>query len=442
MIASISVLVRVGTDQLIVKKWQVSNAATKIILGDDIEIGPSRKQEPAIAWEKQYPFANADTDKEKTSTSEKTPSLLSRMTNKIHRAEEKIRSLQGRIASWTENHFWQYTRIVQASNAYQGVIGWDIAPLHGYNSVVSLPDGHLVAFNPKTDVSKKVQSVVSLAHACNQQGIHFVMVLAPSKIARSETEYAGKLDFSNQNGDDFVQGLKAEGVTCLDLRDDVEKEELDQHALFYRTDHHWTGETGRWAAGILFDYLNEQCGYEADKTLLAPEAYDEVIYPSVFLGSRGMKLTLARCTPDDFSLYYPKFDTAFRLQIPSIGLDQQGGFDIFYDMSCLDFEKSYYQRWAYSTYAYGLRALISIHNEQKHDGKNLLLVRDSFGNALTPFLSLGMEHLTSIDLSYFTGSLQTLIQQEKPDTVVVMYFVEALTEKETNAAHTGLFDFR
>ena len=441
IISCISIFLRAGTDQILVKKMHLSNVITNTILGDDIEIGPSRKQEPSIAWEEKYPFAEKEDTEQATVTSKRQVPFMW-LSGGIQKIQNGVKKWQGKIEPWTENHFWQYTELIRISNAYQKAIGWDIAPLHGYNSVVTLPDGQLVAFNPKTDVSRKIQSITTFANECNRLGIHFVMVLAPSKIARSETDYAGKLDFSNQNGDAFIQGLKENQIPCLDLRDGIEREGLDQHALFYRTDHHWTGATARWATGYLFDYLNEKCGYHANRALLASEEYEEVVYPSVFLGSRGMKLTLARCTPDDFSLYYPKFDTSFHLAIPSIDLDQRGSFDILYDMACLDFEKSYYQRWAYSTYAYGLRALISIRNEQKQDGKKLLLVRDFFANAMTPFLALGMERLDTIDLSYFTGSLQTYIQTERPDTVVVMYFIEALTERDDLPVHTGLFDFR
>ena len=113
-----------------------------------------------------------------------------------------------------------------------------------------------------------------------------------------------------------------------------------------------------------------------------------------------------------------------------------------YDMESMDISKGYYKVNPYATYAYGDRALIDIHNKKKNDGKHLLLIHDSFGDSVTPFLALGMEHLQTVDLRRFTGSLRSLIEEEQPDTVVVLYYAEELGGRLDMKQHTGLFDFR
>ena len=63
---------------------------------------------------------------------------------------------------------------------------------------------------------------------------------------------------------------------------------------------------------------------------------------------------------------------------------------------------------------------------------------------MIPFLALGVEDFRAVDLRHFTGSLQAFIQEEKPDTVLVEYYVEELMNKEdeTIKQHKAMFDFR
>ena len=436
-----SVFVRFGTRQVVVKKFHHTGLVAQCILGDQRDLLKTEQEEKpkelqpgevAVAWNVRYPFR-----KEQEGKTFAGKDVLERLQKKIQQQENKI-------GDWTGTNFLQYMTWVQCAKEYQKRIGRNLSVAGGYNSVTILPDGRLVRFNKRVDVSDKVRSIAAFARACELQGIKFTMVLAPSKISRSETEYSMGIDFSNQNGDEFICGLQEAGVSCLDLRDKIEEEGLDQHSLSYRTDHHWKASTGRWAAGQILSYLNATCGYSADLSLLLPERYDEEVYPSWYLGGRGRKITLAQTTPDDFSLYYPKFETSFHLQIPSYELDVQGDFSSFYNMDRMSLAEGYYKSSAYSTYAYGDCALLAAHNNRKSDGKKLLLIHDSFSDVMIPFLALGVEDFRAVDLRHFTGSLQAFIQEEKPDTVLVEYYVEELMNKEdeTIKQHKAMFDFR
>ena len=438
VLASVSVVVRFFTTQVVAKTFRIHNEVTNAIVGDD----PTLRNFDGITnraadkgnfdWALRYPFT------EKSSQSGKA----SKNTDVVRHWTGKCKSIESKIQEWTGTHFWKYMSIVSFKSVLQEKIGWNIVPLKEYNGVITLEDGQLTGLQAKTDVTGKIQNVVAFSEVCHEQGIQFLMVLAPNKIARSDTEYAGRLDFSNENSDAFLEGLKEKDVEFLDLRENVKRDGLLQHELFYRTDPHWTGETGRWAAQQILLRLNQDYGYEAETSLQNPEQYTETLYPSWFLGSQGRKLTMGRVTPDDFVLYYPKFETSFHMVIPSLDIDTQGDFTIMYNMDQMDLSRGYYQSSAYHTYGFGDRALITVHNDTSKDGTKLLMIHDSFADVVTPFLALGMEELASIDLRHFTGSLQTYLQKERPDTVLLLYNAGELTAPEKTDAHTGLFDFR
>ena len=59
--------------------------------------------------------------------------------------------------------------------------------------------------------------------------------------------------------------------------------------------------------------------------------------------------------------------------------------------------------------------------EQKLMGPRVVLLRDSFACALTPFLALSCSELTTIDLRYFEGDLLDTIAGLEPDIALTLY---------------------
>jgi LmbE family N-acetylglucosaminyl deacetylase len=143
---------------------------------------------------------------------------------------------------------------------------------------------------------------------------------------------------------------------------------------------------------------------------------------------------LKRTNPEDFTIIYPEFKTDFLLEIPSKNIDKQGTFDIFYRYEEIN-ALNYYGSNPYAAYLYGDVPLLAIKNYLANDGKRILVIKDSFVNVVNPFLSLGVENLEALDIRYFTGSLKTYIERNKPDIVIVMYSPGSLNNRQA-------FDFR
>ena len=301
-------------------------------------------------------------------------------------------------------------------HAYLRATGWNV-PLF------NRPDGYSFQYADKRfasllaqrDEGRQIASTAAFAAFCKERGINFVVVLVPWKFPRS-SPYAGTLDFSGENADAYVAGLREQGIDVIDLRTDMERDGISYDDFFMKTDHHWTLATARWAASVLATHLNHAYGYQFDTSRLSASCFREERYPACFLGSHGTPLMLPASYEEDFFLSYPTYPTAFHLTIPSMEIDRQGDFSILYDMRQMTSDT-----YMYHTYAYGDPALLTIRNQAKADGKHLLFLHDSYGSAPTPFLALGVARLDSIDPRNFTGSLRTYIEREQPDTVVLCY---------------------
>lgn len=282
-------------------------------------------------------------------------------------------------------------------------------------------DGYLTRILPKSDMGGKADAVARLAKECVARGIPFLYVNAPFKVCtREDASMSGVSDFSNQNSDELLASLGVNGVRALDLRAILHEEGLSHHELFYRTDHHWLPSTGMWAARRLAEEINSMAGCDLDASRIEPGMFTSKVCPEWFLGSQGKKVTLSRAVPEDFELYYPAYATNLRYRIPALGIDEAGDFSVLYDMRQVNV-RDYYNKNPYAAYIYADQPLETIENLDVEGGPHVLVVHDSFGNCVVPFLSLVAGRVDSIDLRSFDGSLWAYIEAERLDVVVVMY---------------------
>ena len=73
---------------------------------------------------------------------------------------------------------------------------------------------------------------------------------------------------------------------------------------------------------------------------------------------------------------------------------------------------------AYDTYMKGNHSLINITNHNIPEGKTALLVLDSYGCVVAPYLSLQFSQLDCIDIRSYTDSVKEYILKNKPDIVI------------------------
>lgn len=383
---------------------------------------------PQINWAELYPFPQER--KQRTNTFD------------YETCQSKIQEMEQFFSNLTSKGLLSYIWLVQLGHDYDALIGWNITPITVYNNAAEIDDGYLTSFHRRVNQAEKVKSITEFASFCKKQNIKFVYLAAPSKLAREDKVYSGKLDFANQNEDEFLTGLKSHGILYIDLRDNIEQEGLNQKSLFFKTDHHWLPETALWAASEITKELDTQNVFHGNPALLEADRFEHVVYPNIYLGSHGKKVTLARTKPEDITKLLPLFPTQFHLYIPSLGLDQRGDFSIFYDQSKLQYGDLYQTAGAYHAYLYGEQPYISIENEQIKGNSHILMIRDSFGDTLAPFLTLEVQHLDLLDLRYFTGSVQSFVKQHHPDVVLVLYSNAEYTSPIDWKEHKDPFDFR
>lgn len=435
-----TIIIRTLTRQILVKRIGLENAFTNTVLFDVQNLNNAGEDESRagedesragveIDWETLYPFQNSAISIE----------MKTEKAGFADRYKNRIQSVEDKIDTYVTDFLIGYKKIVEFANKYEDIIHWTYASYEEYNGTIKLSDGQLTSYIAKKDVNFAAANVISFATYCHDNNIDFLYLQAPHKISKiQDRNISGVLDFSNQNADELILRLRQANVDVYDFREAINAEGLNHHDLFYRTDHHWRAETGLWASRHILEYLNQHYNYDVDPDLLNGDNFTSVLYPEWFLGSAGKNVTLSITDPDDFSLIYPKFETEMRFLIPDMAVDLVGDFSIVYDMECVE-KIDYYRLNPYEAYMYGNHALSRFENHLSANDLRILVIHDSFGNCVLPFVALGVGYIDSLDIRYFTGSVQSFIEENKPDAVMVLYYPNSF--KTDGAYHKIAFDF-
>lgn len=287
------------------------------------------------------------------------------------------------------------------------------------NGVVLLDNGSLVEVNDPADetiLAKNARHIAGLQQELAQRNIPFLYVLTPYKIQASDTELPHEIqDFTNSTLDTYIQELKNAGITPLDLRENFLQTGEDPYQLFYRTDHHWNIQGGFFAYTAISRQAEEILNVQVAPELFSLDNFNEEVYPHWHLGSYGQRTgALFAGGADDFTLLLPKFATS----IVNIDTGEQGTFDE------IMLDKSYLQKKE-TTSRYTYDRVLRLGNFQSLNtgcGKKILLICDSMGRAVLPYLTLAFGEVRYVDAYNPQNLTEELLDSYQPDLVIAMHF--------------------
>lgn len=177
--------------------------------------------------------------------------------------------------------------------------------------------------------------------------------------------------------------------------------------LYYATDHHMTTA----GAYLVYTALADAMGL----TPLPESAYTKTIVSDSFTGTLYRRSGAWWTTPDTIERWDAPDVTATLEVLPAGDMH-----DTIYDDSALSGSDQY----AY--FAYGNQPLEVVRTNA--DGGRLLLIKDSYANAVLPFLCAHFSEIHIVDLRYYHSSLQQYMQENDFDSAVVLYNISNLTE--------------
>ena len=184
-------------------------------------------------------------------------------------------------------------------------------------------------------------------------------------------------------------------------------------SLFYRTDHHWTS-AGAWHG---YAALMEAMG-EPFEPLGTPETVSENFYGTLYSSSGVHWLA-----PDTIERYV----SGESVTVENFEKGETHG--LYVDSFLGEKDK-------YASFLGGNTPLYIIRNPETASEEKLLVVRDSYSDAMAPFLSQYFAEIHLVDLRYYRTSVVEYARENGMDRIFVCYSVENFV-KDLDAVFMG-----
>lgn len=292
-------------------------------------------------------------------------------------------------------------------------------------SVARLDNGYLVyGSNEKKDcdVQALADAVAQFDECLRGDGIDLIYIQAPEKLCQNDKSTRLPIGIYSESPDisEFMSCIRENGVDCIDLEERLHIDGKDHYGLFFRSDHHWKPETGFWANQLLCEKLQNEYGYEIDDRVTDTDQYNCTVYKDCFIGPQGRRAGYLSAPKDDFSLIYPKFDTDLTVKIHNeeyIGSFENTVLRSEYINTGMFTSHSLY--YAYTDKVCDFKI---IKNNNDPNGKKVVLLCDSFGWTVAPYLALTCGQVHMLDLREVKGvSAYDYAKNVGADTVVILY---------------------
>lgn len=180
---------------------------------------------------------------------------------------------------------------------------------------------------------------------------------------------------------DQIGGLLDSGVEHVDIYGTLASHKDEE--IYFRTDHHWTPLGAYYGAGV----FAEKAGVPFPGLSKYQKEVTEGYVGTMYAFTQDPVLLN---NPEDFVMYKPKNNYTVKYFSPSYEeLDR--GDTLFYDTDVSNL---------YASIMGGDEVVTEIKTDVKN-GRKLVMFKDSFGNAMVPFLLNSFEEVCIVDMRYF-----------------------------------------
>lgn len=234
-------------------------------------------------------------------------------------------------------------------------------------------------------------------------------MLIPTQLEFQDAIYAAAED-SQKDAIDYVYS-ELSGIECIDVYTPIKNAmaETDKK-LYLSTDHHWTMDGSYYAYKAFMDAAGGQACKPGDFTAKSASDFYGTLYQKV-------KAQVGNIPKDRFIYYDVEAINDFDLVMTDENGEEYGTEAPIFNLE--------YQ--GYQIYFSGDQPFMKITNNTVKNGKTIVVVKDSYANALLPWLINSYETTLVIDPRSFSGNITDTINEYGAKEVVVINYVFTTT---------------
>ena len=244
------------------------------------------------------------------------------------------------------------------------------------------------------------------------ENIKMYSMIVPTQLSFKEPIYKNLQDDQEKVIADIYKNLDSR-ITTVDAYS-----ELSQHTdeyIYFRTDHHWT-QRGAYYGYRAF--MNAEGGEAVNM-----DSYEENTIPNM-LGGLYDKVNdpMLVSVPDSLKWFDINSDNHIKTAM----------YDFDEDGDRMDYNGVMYDRNKINyTFFFGCdHPVVEMTNKNKPDGKTLVVIKESYANALTPWLIESYRKVIMIDPRIYKADFSKIIDKYSPDEVLITNYIFSTNFKD------------
>lgn len=272
---------------------------------------------------------------------------------------------------------------------------------------VFLAKGQLIQDSAKPYWSQINRNIKAINRLAQNTGIPTSFVLAPTALSIQKDKIDPAAISYDQNAmTDRIDKKLDTSIQTVDVRKRLKKHA--QEYIYYKTDHHWTSLGAFYAFQALYPEIKKS-------------DYKQMLVSNSFHGTLSHTTGSVGIT-DSIHIFVPKNQPDYLVTNEDDGTRSRTWYH----------SKAIASNDQYAVFGNGNHALVRLEMDTNAMG-HLLLIKDSYANALIPFLIPYYKSITVVDPRYYYGNLHQLIEQDQIDSMMYVYNVNTFIEDDSLA---------
>ena len=281
---------------------------------------------------------------------------------------------------------------------------------------------HMINDYSPYDVDYFLQEMGELQKYLREKDIPLIYVQAPNREVINQGTAIDEFNLDEETMDEVVEGLKELGISVLDIRENLLKDDnrkFELTDLYFHTDLHMQTDAEIWMAAQVAEYLAQTEGIMISNEVYLLDFSNYEKYSYDFLGNYGRTNGRKFVKLDVFDIYHPIFPTLLSYEVPGDPTTYREG--PFVEILMYGYESLSYDEYIYwvTNFMKFTLPYYSITNQYQED-VNILVITDSIAYRGLSYLSLTAHKITILDPRFFNGTdyLEMALEDEY-DVVLV-----------------------
>ncbi len=274
------------------------------------------------------------------------------------------------------------------------------------------------------DILNYATTLNTYADTLTDVNVFSMIVPTASEFYLDEKFTSSNERYSQKHAIDTLYSMTVPGVIKVDAFENLKAASaVDGNYVYYKTDHHWTGK-GAYEGYTAF------CD-AANLSAVPLERFTHKVVEGDFIGSfyRFTKNDALLNMQDKVHYYVPSDVTWEATAYLDPEMTNSYDTDLFVEPPAEESNK-------YSTFLNGDHPVVRITTENVYSGegagRNLLIIKDSYGNALAPYMVYHYKNIYILDPRYATPNLEEFCETNKINDLIVESYALSLSNSVTS----------